>query len=176
MAITIEKLRRWMLLAAVLIVAGIATLLLVAAHEKRKLLHDLPGKLGMDIQQQTNEFTYSQSIQGKTLFTLHAAKAVQMKSGGNIKLHDVTIILYGRKQDRADRIAGEEFDYDPSSGIARADGEVFLDLQTPTKAVQASTKSTAAADATKDLADAKGDAGIVHVKTKGLVFQQKQGT
>ena len=80
MQITIEKLRRWMLLAATLIVAGVAALLLIAQHERRKLLRDLPEKLGIDIQQQTNEFTYSQSIQGKTLFTLHAAKAVQMKS------------------------------------------------------------------------------------------------
>jgi len=174
MQITIEKLRRWMLLAAALIVAGIAALLLIAQHERRKLLRDLPAKLGIDIQQQTNEFTYSQSIQGKTLFTLHAAKAVQMKAGGGIKLHDVTIILYGRKQDRADRIAGEEFDYDPSSGVARAAGDVFLDLQAPAKAVVASTKSSAAVDATKNLADAKA-AGVVHVTTHGLVFEQKEG-
>jgi len=174
MPITIEKLRRYMLLAATIVVAGIAILLLIAQHERRRLLRDLPAKLGVDIQQQTNEFTYSQSIQGKTLFTLHAAKAVQMKAGGNIKLHDVTIILYGRKQDRADRIAGEEFDYDPNSGVARAEGDVFLDLQAPAKAVAASVKSSAAADATKNLADAKS-AGVVHVTTRGLVFQQKEG-
>jgi lipopolysaccharide export system protein LptA len=170
MPITIEKLRRWTLLAAVLIVAGVALLLLFARYEQRKLLHDLPSKLGVDIQQQTNEFTYSQSVQGHTLFTLHAAKAVQMKQGGNIKLHDVTIILYGKDQTRADRIAGDEFDYDPNSGIARAAGDVFLDLQAPTKAVTASVKSTAAADATTNLSGS-----TVHVTTHGLVFQQKQG-
>jgi lipopolysaccharide export system protein LptA len=93
MPITIEKLRRWILQAALLTVAGVVALLLYGQHERRKLLRDLPGKLGIDIQQQTSEFTYSQSIQGKTLFTLHAAKAVQMKLGGHIKLHDVTIIL-----------------------------------------------------------------------------------
>jgi len=175
MPITIEKLRRWMLLAAIFIVAGIAVLLLIAQHERRKLLRDLPAKLGVDIQQQTNEFTYSQSVQGKTLFTLHAAKAVQMKGGGNIKLHDVTIILYGRKQDRADRIAGEEFDYDPGSGIARADGDVFLDLQAPAKAITTSVKSSATADATKDFADAQDGAGMVHVTTRGLVFEEKKG-
>jgi lipopolysaccharide export system protein LptA len=173
MPITIEKLRRWMLLAAILIVAMVAVLLLVAQHERRKLLRDLPEKLGIDIQQQTNEFTYSQSVQGKTLFTLHAAKAVQMKSGGNIKLHDVTIILYGRNQDRADRVAGQEFDYDPNTGIARAQGDVFLDLQAPAKAVAASVKSSAAVDANKDLAATKGGSGMVHVTTKGLVFEQK---
>lgn len=173
MLISIEKLRRWMLLAAILIVAGVAVLMLVAEHERRKLARDLPEKLGIDIQQQTNEFTYSQSVQGRTLFTLHAAKAVQMKSGGNIKLHDVTIILYGHNQDRADRIAGQEFDYDPNSGIARAQGDVFLDLQAPAKSVTASVKSPAAADASKDLADTKGGAGVVHVTTSGLVFEQK---
>jgi lipopolysaccharide export system protein LptA len=173
MQLTIEKLRRWMLVGATVIVAVVGVLLLIAQHERRKLARDLPEKLGMDIQQQTNEFTYSQSVQGRTLFTLHAAKAVQMKSGGNIKLHDVTIILYGRNQDRADRIAGQEFDYDPNSGIARAQGDVFLDLQAPAKAVAASVKSPAAVDATKDLADTKGGAGVVHVTTSGLVFEQK---
>jgi len=172
MPITIEKLRRWVLLAAALTVAGVVALLLYGQHERRKLLRDLPGKLGIDIQQQTNEFTYSQSIQGKTLFTLHAAKAVQMKLGGYVKLHDVTIILYGRKQDRADRIAGQEFEYDPASGVARAEGDVFLDLQAPAKAVAASVKSSAAADADKNLG---ASGGVVHVKTKGLIFRQKEG-
>ncbi|HXB61430.1 MAG TPA: hypothetical protein VNU94_01100 [Acidobacteriaceae bacterium] len=173
MPITIEKLRRWMLLAAILIVAGVAVLLLVAQHERSKLAHDLPEKLGIDIQQQTNEFTYSQSVQGRTLFTLHAAKAVQMKSGGNIKLHDVTIILYGRSHDRADRIAGQEFDYDPNSGIARAQGDVFLDLQAPAKTVAASVTNPAAVDATTDFSARKSGAGVVHVMTSGLVFEQK---
>jgi len=172
MPITIEKIRRWVLLAALLTVAAVVALLLYGQHERRRLLHDLPAKLGIDIQQQTNEFTYSQSIQGKTLFTLHAAKAVQMKAGGHVKLHDVTIILYGRKQDRADRIAGQEFEYDPSSGIARAEGDVFLDLQAPAKNVAASTKHSAAADADKDLG---ASGGMVHVTTRGLVFEQKQG-
>jgi lipopolysaccharide export system protein LptA len=172
MPITIEKLRRWILQAALLTVAGVVALLLYGQHERRKLLRDLPGKLGIDIQQQTSEFTYSQSIQGKTLFTLHAAKAVQMKLGGHIKLHDVTIILYGRKQDRADRIAGQEFEYDPASGIARAEGDVFLDLQAPAKTVAASVKSSAEADADKNLASS---GSMVHVTTKGLVFQQKEG-
>jgi lipopolysaccharide export system protein LptA len=171
MRLSTDKLRRWILLAGVALAAVIVVLLLYGEHEKRRLLRELPARLGADIQQQSSEFTYSQSYQGQTLFTLHAAKAVQMKEGGHVLLHDVSIVLYGRKQDRADRIAGQEFDYDPGAGVARALGEVFLDLQTPAKAVAAAPKTTAAADATRDLG---ANGGVVHVVTRGLVFQQKQ--
>ena len=96
-------------------------------------------------------------------------------------LHDVGIVLYGRKQDRADRIYGNEFEYDQKNGVVRAIGEVHIDLQAP-QATDANAKMDYAAG--KDLSGAAGhvagehesiDQRLIHVTTSGLVFLQKLG-
>src|SRR5438270_9730928 len=130
-SISIERLRGWLLAGASLLVLVIAVFLGYAHYRAHRFIKDLPGKLGIDITQETNGFTYSQSVQDKTLFTIHAAKAVQRKDG-KTTLHDVGIVLYGRKQDRTDRIYGSEFEYDQRAGVIRATGQVHLDLQAPT--------------------------------------------
>jgi lipopolysaccharide export system protein LptA len=175
--VSIERLRVWLLVGAGLLVMVVASFLWYAHYRAHRFIKDLPGKLGIDISQETNAFTYSQTVQGRTIFTIHAAKAVQRKDG-IVTLHDVGIVLYGRKQDRADRIYGKEFEYDQKAGVIRAAGEVHIDLQAPA-ATDAHGKSEYAAG--KDLhgegAVEKGseDNRLIHVKTSGLVFMRELG-
>src|SRR3981189_1111226 len=181
-SVSIERVRAWLLGGAGLLVLVIAAFLGYAHYRVHRFVKDLPAKLGADIAQETNGFTYSQSVQGKTLYTIHAAKAVQRKNG-KMTLHDVGIVLYGRKQDRADRIYGQEFEYDQKNEIIRAVGEVHIDLQAP-EAADANAKMDYAAG--KDLQ--RGEAGeaiareheskddrLIHVTTSGLVFLRKLG-
>ena len=88
-----------------------------------------PMDWGPPIQQSTEGFTYSESRGGHTIYTLHASKAVQYKSDGHAELHDVSITLYGAQGAPANRIYGNDFDWDPVHGIARAMGEVQIDFQ-----------------------------------------------
>jgi lipopolysaccharide export system protein LptA len=176
-SVSIERLRVWLLVGAGLLVMVIAVFLGYAHYRTHQFLKDLPGKLGVDITQETNGFTYSQSAEGKTLYTIHAAKARQFKDG-KVTLHDVGVVLYGRKQDRADRIYGREFEYDQKAGVIRAMGEVHLDLQ-----ASAATDVRGKADyaAGKDLHESGGaekesrDDRLIHVKTSGLVFLRELG-
>ncbi|HEY6375383.1 MAG TPA: LptA/OstA family protein [Edaphobacter sp.] len=176
-SVSIERLRVWLLVGAGLLVMVIAAFLVYAHHRASRFIRDLPAKLGADIRQETNAFTWSQTVEGRTVFTLHAAKAVQRKDG-TYTLHDVGIVVYGRKQDRADRIYGKEFELDQSKGIVRAVGEVHLDLQAPA-AGDATAKMDYAAG--KDLhgpgweATSGGSQRLIHVKTNGLVYLQKLG-
>ena len=66
------------------------------------------------------------------LYKIHASKQVQLnvKKGNNVflQLHDVKIELYGEDGSRVDRIEGDEFEYDPKSGIAKATGPVEITL------------------------------------------------
>src|ERR1700733_9401810 len=82
----------------------------------------------------TNAFTYSQTVKGRTRFTVHAAKAIR-HSDGKYTLHDAEIVLYdqdGEKQANAVyRIYGKQFEYDPDTGGIRAVGEVQMDLKAP---------------------------------------------
>ncbi len=165
-----------MLAGAGLLLMVIAAFLGYAHYRAHRFLRDLPKKLGVDVRRETNGFTYSQSLQGKTIYTIHAAKAVE-RSDGKVALHDVGIVLYGRKQDRADRIYGNEFEYDQGAGVIRAVGEVHIDLQAPAAAdANAKMDYAAGKDLHKRGAEHENkDERLIHVTTSGLVFLQKLG-
>ncbi len=165
--------RGWLLASAgvlLLVIAGFFEYAHLRAH---RFLTDLPRRLGIDLLQETNGFTYSQSAGGRTIYTIHAAKAVEHKDG-RYTLHDVGIVLYGKTGDRADRIYGSEFEYDGKAGVVRAAGEVFLDLQAPAPADAPDRRTYAAGNAGPG-APGEDDGRVIHVKTTGLVFQQKLG-
>jgi len=164
MALQISSLRRWFAVAAVVVVALVAGTYFYARHRVQNALKQVPEKIGLDIQQTANGFSVSKSEQGRTLFRLNASKAVQFKQGGHTELHDVQITMYGRDSDRFDQISGSDFEYDPKSGAVVANGEVRIDLESNPKGATDPDQS-----APKDQANA------IHLKTKGLVFNQKTG-
>src|ERR1700722_9544983 len=155
MNVSVERLRVWLLAGAGLLVMVIAAFLGYAHHRAHRFLTNLPKKLGMDIRRETNNVTYSQTVEGRTIYTIHAADEVE-HSNGKMTLHDVGIVLYGRKEDRADRIYGKEFEYDQAAGVVRAVGEVHIDLQAP-QAEGADAKKDYAAG--KDLQESKSGPG-----------------
>src|ERR1700733_9780880 len=184
-SVSVERLRVWLLVGAGLLVMVIAAFLGYAHYRAHRFLTQLPGKLGIDVRQETNHWTYSQTAGGKTIYTIHAAKSIQHRDG-KYTLHDVGIVVYGKNQDRADRIYGAEFDYDPAAEVIRAMGEVFIDLQAP-EAQDRNAKMDYAAG--KDLHGAEASTGaaaggktgggkdgrLIHIKTSGLVYMQKLG-
>ena len=171
MRISIERLRAWLLVGAGLLVLVIAGFLEYAHVRAHRFLRDLPSRLGINIARESNNFTYSQSGKGgRTIYTIRAAKLVQYVDG-KTTLHDVGIVLYGQKQDRADRIYGKEFEYDQKEGVIRALGEVHLDLQAP---APADAQGRAEYAAGRDVGGSD-ERGVVHVTTSGLVFMQKLG-
>jgi lipopolysaccharide export system protein LptA len=127
-------------------------------------LHNIPSKLGLDIQQTSDGFSLSKSEAGRTIYTIRASKTVQFKAGGHADLQNVHIVVYGRTHDRFDQIYGNQFTYDPQSGDIKAVGEVHIDLQGnaegPLKPDQA------APDELKN---------PVHLLTHSLSFNQKTG-
>ena len=154
----VERLRVWLLGSAGFLLLVIAAFLGTAHFLSRHRLA-LPARLGVNIVRETNGFTYYQAMQGKTVFAIHAAKAVE-HTDGKITLHDVSIALYGEKQERNDRIYGDEFEYDQKAGVVRATGVVHLDLQ---------------AAETGGGKDAAAGAKVLHVTTSGLVYLKDLG-
>jgi lipopolysaccharide export system protein LptA len=158
MRITIEKLRTWILVLAGVLIAVILGFFALTRYKLSHFGRDLPAKLGVNIQQDANGFTFSKSQGGHTLFTLHASKLIQYKGGGRATLHNVSITLYGKDGTRNDHVYGNDFEYDPAQGIARALGPVHLDVQAP-----AGTRGTVPQNRT------------VHAETSGVIFNQKTG-
>ena len=173
MRVSIERMRIGLLAGAGFLVLVIAGFLTYAHYRTHRFLTNLPRKLGADIQQEANSFTWSQSVKGRTVFTLHAAKAIQHKNG-KYTLRDVAITVYGHGEgDRVDHIYGKEFELDQAAGVVRAMGEVHLDLEAPGKAGSGgkSPDRGSAADHEAELKNSR----LVHVKTSGLVYMQKLG-
>lgn len=161
MRVTAKRLRGWIALAAVLLVATVVGSFLKGRYRLRHIARDLPARLGVNIQESSKEITYSQSSQGHTLFTLQASKEFQMKSG-HVLLHNVDITLYGPPgSGRTDHIFGSDFDYDQSQGVAISHGAVQIQLE-----------GLGAGSAQRG-----GAAGsnAIRVQTSGLTFVQKTG-
>jgi lipopolysaccharide export system protein LptA len=203
MHVSVERLRIWLLAGAALLVLVVAGFLGLARWRAHRFLTELPKKLGADIRQETNAFTWSQTVKGRTVFTLHAAKAIQHKDG-KYTLHDVGIAVYGhgeaqaeqpagqKQNERVDRIYGKEFELDQAAGVVKAVGEVHLDLEAPAakdaagkmdyaagadlKAKEPSPNSAGVATQAGGIHEVgHGDNRLIHVKTSNLVYLRKLG-
>jgi len=177
--ITIERMRTLVLVAGALLVAALVAFLAIGKLKNPFNYKEIPGKLGINIQQEANGVTYTQAHGGHTVFKLHASKVVQLKQG-NALLHDVKIDLYAADGTPTDRIEGGEFEYDQSKGTAVAAGPVEITLMRPGVAPAIAPKASAGkalGSKDKPLASAAQTAerGEIHVKTSGLTFDQKSG-
>ncbi len=150
-----------MALAAIAVVTGFY---LRARMEMRGAFKNLPGKLGIEIQQTSEGFSLSKSEGGRTLFTIHASKATQFKEGGRAELHDVNILVYGRNSDRFDQIYGDDFEYDQQAGTVTAKGQVYIDLQ-----------GNPQGQSVADQAPPGVTPEPIHLRTQGMIFDQRSG-
>ena len=184
MRFTIERLRTLVLVAGVLLVIALGVFLGLGKYKNRLIRKDLPQKLGLNVQEQGNDIVFSHSVGQHMQYKIQAKKQVQLKQNGKVmlQLHDVTIELYGEDGSLVDRIAGDEFDYDPNKGIARADGPVDIIITKPSVApaiapTVTAEKSIGAKQMPQKLASAAQTAanGEIHVKTSGLVFNRDSG-
>src|SRR6266852_4576543 len=164
MALPFSRLRRWFALGAILMIATVAGMYFYARWRVHKVVHDIPAKIGLDIQQTAEGFSISKSVEGRTLFTVSASKAVQFKGGGHAELHNVKIVVYGKDAGRFDQITGDDFEYDPASGDVSAKGTVRIDLEANPEGMRHSDQTPP--EHTRD---------PIHVETNGLVFNRNTG-
>lgn len=164
MPVSIPRLRIWFAVMALVAVAVVAGFYLRARFELRSALKNLPGKLGIEIQQTSEGFSLSKSEGGRTLFTIHASKATQFKAGGRAELHNVSIVVYGRRSERFDQISGDDFEYDQQAGTVVSKGEVQIDLQGSMEGQK--LEGQAASRETQN---------SIHLRTQGMTFHQQSG-
>lgn len=159
-----QTLRRVLAVLGVLLVIVVVGFLVAGKLRAKNWVKGLPGRLGVGISQDANSFTYDQSSKGKKIFTVHAAKEVQ-RSDGKVSLHDVGITTYGPTGQPSDKIHGADFTYDQKAQLLTAEGEVFIDLVPP--------EAKDANGMVIPLAPDELERKMVHVKTIGLIFDQK---
>ena len=144
-------------------VGVVAGFYIYARYRVQRSVHEHLGKLGVDIQQNTEGFTYSQAAGGHTIYSISAANAIRYKEGGKAELHKVKIVSYGRQSDRLDEITGDDFEYDSQSGDITAKGKVTIELQ----AVQPTTSAPGGSPTRVG--------SPLHLETSGLMFNKNTG-
>lgn len=164
MPISIPRLRIWFAIAAFLMMAVVAGAYFYAKWRVENALKEVPHKIGFDIKQSAEGFTISKSEGSHTLFKIQASKAVRFKASGMAELHKVNITIYGEDASRFDQIYGDDFEYDPQSGNVTAQGEVQIDLE-----------ANPAGFVSPDQSIPQELKNPIHLKTSGLVFNQKTG-
>src|ERR1035441_8573432 len=168
----VARLRMWLVGSAVFLLLVIAAYV-GAAHHLRRLLHGVPARLGVNVVSDASGWTYNPSIGSQTLYTIHAAKQVGYVDG-KLTLHDVSIMLYGKKGDRRDHIFGQDFEYDQKAGVVRALGVVHIDLQAADATGSGPAANAAAKPEGPESAET-GGAKVMHVTTSGLVYLANLG-
>lgn len=177
---SVQRLRWFLLTGAALLVVVLVGYIGYGRFKALMVYRNLIKHAGVTISHDTNGFTYSQTEQGRTIFTLHAAKATQLGEG-QWALHDVAVTLYGRQQERADHVTGAEFTYNEKEGVVQALGEVHIDLEAPQSLTTAGRASVGAATSSQQpVAKASTEvhdesANVIHVRTSGLRYLRKLG-
>ncbi len=164
MAFDPKRLRKFFAAGAVLVVLIACGFYLLGILKDRQTIPHVNNDIPANVDKSANGFNLSKSEGGKTLFTIHAASVQQYKGGGKAALHDVSIIVFGRNQDRSDQIYGSDFAYDPVAKIITAEGEVRIDLE-----------ANSAAATPADQSPAAESRNLIHVKTSALTFNENTG-
>src|SRR4051794_28973605 len=105
----VARLRRWLAAGVFLLLAVIAAFIGYGRYISHLRHLKLPLPPGVNIVREGGGWTYSRAAGSKTLYTIHAANFEQGKNG-KTALHDVSVVLYGKKDDRRDRLYGEDFE------------------------------------------------------------------
>ena len=168
MRFIIERIRTLVLVAGALLLVALAGFLWVGKWKSLLNRRDLPQRLGVNIQQEANGYTFVHAFGAHSQYKIHASKEVQLKDN-RILLHDVQIELYGQDGNDIDRIEGDTFEYDQKSGVATAEGPVDMLLTRPADAPAAGSKGK------NPTAAVAGASVQIHVKTSGVTFDQSSG-
>jgi lipopolysaccharide export system protein LptA len=170
----IERLRLWLLAGAGLLVLVLGGFIGSARYLRRHGIARMPAKLGRNIKSESNDVTLSHTSKGGTVYKIRAAKEDEL-TDGKIALHGASILLYGPKQNRSDRIYGDEFEYDQSEGLLRAIGVVHIDMQASATGVPDAKRGEGepGGKAVSGHGESGGEAKVLHATTSGLVYMEK---
>jgi len=173
MRLSVERLR-WGLLAGALLLVGVLIVLLgYGRYRAVQAWKQIVKRSGATISHETNGVTYSQALGGKTIFTLHAKRAVP-HGNGKYTLEDGMLLLYGRDGQPTDRISGANFEYDEKLGVAHAAGEVDMDIVPPAGLIRQRSGIRDQGSGSRGQSEIAATSTI-HVRTSGLTYVKKLG-
>jgi lipopolysaccharide export system protein LptA len=134
-----------------------------------------PAAVAATVEQQSNEYSYSQVENQRTLFTIRASRAIQFKDEKRAVLQDVWITIYGREGNRNDNIHTRECNYEPKSGAVHCQGDVQIDLSAAVPAAGTTQSTEKKSRNAKPIGmEPKADQPV-QITTRNLSFDRETG-
>jgi len=99
---------------------------LASRHKETPVL--LPQNVPTDIHQQLSGYTVTHSDGDRRVYTVHAARTISFKQGGNTVLDDVLVELFSRTGKRGDILRTEQCEYNAQNGDLFSGGPVHIEL------------------------------------------------
>src|SRR5208282_1915551 len=121
-----------------------------------------PPPAPLNVEKQSSGLTFSKMDGPRKIFTVEASKSTDFKDQNASLLENVKVTIFGKTGDRHDTIHTQSCQYGKSSGSVTCSGDVQIDLES-------------AADADRSVKDPGMLPQIVHVETRGVVFDQGTG-
>ncbi len=177
MRLSIQRFR-WVLLAgAVVLVIVLAAFIGYGRYRALQAYRQVIARSGVSITHDSNGVTYSQSVRGRQVFTLRARTESDL-GAGKYALHDAELVLDDHSGKPAERISGSEIEYDQNEGVARAAGEVYIDIEPPKVLTNNGSKAggpSGPGGSASQPAAFSDATQVIHVRTSGLVYVRKLG-
>ncbi|MGA7155645.1 MAG: LptA/OstA family protein [Acidobacteriaceae bacterium] len=171
MRLSIQRLR-WVLLAgAVLLIGVLAAFIGYGRYRELKAYRQIIARSGISLTRDSNGVTWSQSIKGRKVFSIRA-KSERSLGNGKWALHNADMWLYDHSGHPADHISGAEIEYDQNEGIARANGEVFMEIEPPQGLANGGRSGS---PKPAPIRTPHAAAQVIQVRTSGLVYLRKLG-
>ena len=157
---------RIFILACIVAVFSLTLWSFLKRKHARTAAAPLPPKIAAGIDQQTQAFSLSKSAGGRTLYKIQASQVTNFKDTGKTVLHNVSIQVFGKDENREDHITSEECQFDQTSGSLFMPGKVEMALDAPVAKTDPKTLEASASPAA---------AQPIHITTSALRFNQNTG-
>jgi LPS export ABC transporter protein LptC len=153
---------RWSAAVALLLACLTAAVYLKRGWQRIMERRTAPPPAPMNVTKSSSGLTFSKMDGPRKIFTVEASKSTDFKDQNASLLENVKVTIFGKAGDRHDTIHTQSCQYGKESRDVTCNGNVQIDLES-------------AADAANRAKDPARPPQIVHVETRGVVFDQGTG-
>jgi lipopolysaccharide export system protein LptA len=153
---------RWSAAVALLLACLTAGVYLKRGWQRIRERRLAPPAAPVNVKKQSSGLTFSKMDGPRKIFTVEASKSTDFKDKGASLLENVKVTMFGKTGERHDTIHTQSCQYGKGTGGVTCGGDVQIDLES-------------AADADRRAKDPAMQPQIVHVETRGVIFNQASG-
>jgi lipopolysaccharide export system protein LptA len=153
---------RWSAALALLLACLTAGVYLKRGWQRIMERKAAPPPAPVNVMKSSSGLTFSKMDGPRKIFTVEASKSTDFKDRNASLLENVKVTIFGKSGDRHDTIHTQSCQYGKETRAVTCNGDVQIDLES-------------AADADRRAKDSAMATQIVHVETRGVIFDQGSG-